>query len=504
MTIAVAALIVALFWSILDAAQAPATSTAHFDLGSLIYITTLQATLSTVLSIVVGIGLAWSLNRLRFPGRGLVVALFAAAIVTPGLVVAFGLLDVWGRSGWFGALNIPVFGLGGVVAAHLILDATFAARILLNRLDAIPGLRLKTGQSLALSPWTRFGVLDWPAMRGTIPGLAAIIFLLAFTSFPIVLLLGGGPAVQTLELAIYSAVRLDFDLTAAVHLALIQIALCAVIILVSSALAPISSSLDVPPEPRWRDGGAASVVQWVVFAICGLGFALPLLSVLVDGVQGLPAVLQQPAFWQALSTSLWIALAAGILSFGLALLVAAARAATSRRWLRVALGVPAYAYLAVPAVTLSLGAFIFVRDLGLSPEAAAPFVLVIANALLTLPFAVATLGPPLDTTVVTRGKLIRALSLDGTRQFFMVEWPLIARDAGLILALGFCFSLGDLGVISLFGTQNFTTLPLLMVRALGAYRGHEAAAIAAVMLVVTITAFLVLPRIFARLSDAYA
>ena len=101
--LAIAALIVTLFWAILAAAAAAATSAAHLDLGYLIYITTLQAALSTVLSLLVGIALAWALNRLRFPGRGLVIALFAAAIVTPGLVVAFGLLDVWGRAGWLGA-----------------------------------------------------------------------------------------------------------------------------------------------------------------------------------------------------------------------------------------------------------------------------------------------------------------------------------------------------------------------------------------------------------------
>ena len=78
------------------------------------------------------------------------------------------------------------------------------------------------------------------------------------------------------------------------------------------------------------------------------------------------------------------------------------------------------------------------------------------------------------------------------------------RDTGLVLALGFCFSLGDLGVIALFGTQDFATLPLLMVRALGAYRTHDAAAIAALMLVLTIAAFVALPRLFARLADARA
>src|SRR5215217_147186 len=74
------------------------------------------------------------------------------------------------------------------------------------------------------------------------PGLAAIVFLLAFTSFPIVLLLGGGPANQTLEVAIYAAVRQDFDLAGAVRLALTQIAVCSLVILAASALAPVPTS----------------------------------------------------------------------------------------------------------------------------------------------------------------------------------------------------------------------------------------------------------------------
>jgi thiamine transport system permease protein len=502
--LAIAALIGTLFWSILSAASGQPPVTSSVDLPYLIYITTLQAALSTILSLIVGVAVAWALNRLRFIGRDIVIGLFASAIVTPGLVVAFGLISVWGRAGWLGVLNLPIFGLGGVVAAHLILDGAFAARILLARLDAIPEARLKTGQSLALSPAQRFTIIDWPALRGTLPGLAAIIFLLAFTSFPIVLLLGGGPAVETLEVAIYSAVRLDFDLHAAVTLALVQITLCAAIILASAAFAPISSSLDRPTTPRWRDAGIARAAQWTILLLALLGFASPLLATLIDGIAGLGDVLAQPAFWDAVITSLWIGAASTCLALALALIVGSARAAATSRTSRTALSAPAYAYLAVPAVALSLGAFLFVRNLGLAPEAAAPAVVVIANALLSLPFAMATLAPPLEAIARSRGKLIRSLGLSGTTQFFIIEWPLVARDAGLVLALGFCFSLGDLGVIALFGTQSFTTLPLLMVRALGAYRTHDAASIAALMLVLTVAAFVALPKLFERFSRAHA
>ncbi|HVY52236.1 MAG TPA: hypothetical protein VHA07_11850 [Devosia sp.] len=501
---AIGLLIVALFWAILSAARARAGGEVHLDVGYVLYITTLQAGLSTALSLAVGIALAWALNRLRFPGREVVVGLFASAIVTPGLVVAFGLIDVWGRAGWLGGLGVPIFGLGGVVGAHLVLDGAFAARILLGRLDAIPEARLKTGQSLGLNAWRRFGVIDWPAIRGSLPGLAAIIFLLAFTSFPIVLLLGGGPSVPTLEVAIYSAVRLDFDLNAAVTLALIQIGLCAVIIVASSALAPVATSVARSGQPRWQDAGAARAAQWIVLAFALFGFGAPLAAVIADGAVSVPDVLAESSFWSSMCTSLWIALGSSVLSLIVALAVAAASAAAPGRALRTLVAVPAYAYLAVPAVALSLGAFLLVRDSGLQPETTAPLVVVLANALLALPFAVATLGPPFEAIARSRGRLIRALSLGGVRQFTLIEWPLVARDAGLAFALSFCFSLGDLGVIALFGTQNFATLPLQMVRALGAYRSHEAAAIAALMLVLTIGAFVAIPKLFGRLGDAGA
>src|SRR5690606_25539014 len=170
-----------------------------------------------------------------------------------------------------------------------------AARILLARLDAIPANRLKVGQSLALSAGRRFRLIDWPAMAGSLPGLGAIIFLLAFTSFPIVLLLGGGPANQTLEVAIFSAVRLAFDLAGAglpidllpgagraitglevaifsvlrldvvlagaVRLALTQVGVCALVMLLASAFTRVPAALGRCLPHTRRDGLRARALQ---------------------------------------------------------------------------------------------------------------------------------------------------------------------------------------------------------------------------------------------------
>lgn len=511
LSLAIAALIVAVLWAILAAAT-DAGGVSRVDIPHLLRMTALQAGLTTVLSLSVGTAVAWALNRLRFFGRDLVVGLYAAAIVTPGMVVAFGLLSIWGRNGWINSISqtvfglrfdSPAYGLSGILLAHVILDGAFAARILLARLDAIPANRLKVGQSLALSAWQRFRLIDWPALRGSLPGLGAIIFLLAFTSFPIVLLLGGGPANQTLEVAIYTAVRLDFDLVGAVRLALTQISVCAVVILLASAFTPVPAALGRSAQPNWRDSAGARTLQWLVLVLATIGFALPLVSVLYDGlVGGLGRVLSQPSFWWATATSIGIGTASALLTLVLALVLAMGRSASANAVARTLLGAPAYAYLAVPAVVLSLGFFLLVRNLGLPIGLAAPFVVVSANSLLALPFAMATLAPPLDAIVRNRGKLLRSLGVPGSLQFLRVEYPLIGRDIGLMLALSFCFSLGDLGVIALFGTQDFQTLPLLMFRALGAYRNNDAAAIAALLLIGTILAFVGLPRLIERIADA--
>ena len=512
LAVAIAGLIALVLWAILAAATGSEGSASRIDIAHLLRMTSIQAGLTTVLSLAVGTALAWALNRVRFPGRDLVVGLFASAIVTPGMVVAFGLLSIWGRNGWinqasnalFGVpLGNPAFGLSGILFAHVILDGAFAARIILARLDAIPSSRLKTGQSLALTAWQRFSIIDWPALRGTLPGLAAIIFLLAFTSFPIVLLLGGGPANQTLEVAIYAAVRQDFDLAGAVRLALTQIAVCSMVILAASALAPIPTSLGTSLAPRWQDQTTARMAQWLVLALCTIGFVLPLAAVLIDGLAtGIGPLLSRPAFWWASLSSLVIGTVSALVTLTLALTLALGRAATGSNVARTLLGMPAFAYLAVPAVVLSLGFFLLVRTLGMAPANAAPFVVILGNSLLALPFAMATLGPPLEAIARTRGKLIRSLGLSGWRQFALVEYPLLGKDIGVMLALAFCFSLGDLGVIALFGTQDFQTLPLMMFRALGAYRGNDAAAIAAVLLLGTTLAFVGLPKLFERIANA--
>ncbi len=515
----IAGLIVALLWTLFSASGAnPGTGAAARDIGALLVGNVVQAGLSTVVSIAAGLAIAWALDRVAFPGREAFVAILSTGLVLPALVVAFGVVAIWGRGGWINdalapfGLELPftIFGLQGIVLCHLILNGALAARIFYNRLATLSPQRLKLGRSLALPPLERFRAIDWPALQGVLPGLSAVIFLFCFTSFAIVLTLGGGPRNATFEVAIFESVRLDFDPGLAARLALIQLALCLLIILPAAGW-PLGAQRIARASPAldWPDRGPVRLLQVSLILLAGFGFFLPLAAILAGGTTPEAfGILASPAFLAALLTSVAIATASAALAIALALVLGLARANVALTGggtgLRLAINAPAFAYLATPAVVLSLGFFLLARGAGISPALAAPPVIVLANALLALPLAAAIVGPPLERLSARTAKLQRSLALSGLTRFREIELPLIRTDLGYAAAVAFCLSFGDLGVIALFGTADLATLPWLMYRAMGAYRSADAAVIAASLFALTLVAFLIIPKLIGggRHADA--
>ena len=106
----------------------------------------------------------------------------------------------------------PVYGLGSVLLAHVFFNAPLMLRVLSSTLGGIPQAQWRLAAQWGLSDLERFAKIEWPTLKRVIPGLLALVFLLCFTSFSLVLMLGGGPAVTTLEVSIYTALRFDFDL----------------------------------------------------------------------------------------------------------------------------------------------------------------------------------------------------------------------------------------------------------------------------------------------------
>ncbi len=486
--------------------------------------TTLQASLSTLLSLSIGVLLAWALSHRRhFFGRGVFIALLSTALVLPTLVVVLGLVTLLGRSGWLNdllaLLNGPelspvIFGFGGILIAHGYFNASFAARSLLGRFEAIPSQQKKLARSLGLNTWQRFKLIEFPAIAASLPALATTIFLLCFTSFSIVLTLGGSPKYNTLEVSIYEAIKLDFNLGRALGLALTQLGIGAVLVAISTRFKSDNSLIATDQtDAHWGDSLPARLCQWALIVVFAMLFIAPLIAVFSDGLHSdYRAIYLNRDFQQAAVTSIVLALISTFLVviISIAMAISFATLATNSRLgkhpaativIRL-LSFSSALFLAIPSLVLGFGFFLLARTIGGSYTVWSVIALLTANVLMVLPFAVVTLAPAAVKAANRYDKLAFALGLNGLARWRMIESALLRREIIYIASIAFCMSLGDLGVIALFGSQDFITLPWLLYQKMGSYRTQDAAGIACFMLTLTILVFLILPMLLGRRNHA--
>ena len=147
--------------------------------------TVTQAALSAVISGLLAVPVARALARRRFAGRGALITLMGAPFLLPVIVAVLGLLAIFGRAGVMNdgleALGLPrlsIYGLHGVVLAHVFLNLPLATRMLLLGWQAIPAERFRLAQSLDMTPGAQFRHLEWPMLRATLPGAVLTLSLI--------------------------------------------------------------------------------------------------------------------------------------------------------------------------------------------------------------------------------------------------------------------------------------------------------------------------------------
>lgn len=444
-----------------------------------------QAALSAVLSVLLAIPVARALARRVFPGRGALVTLLGAPFLLPVIVAVLGLLALFGRQGLLndalGAIGLPrvtVYGLHGVVLAHVFLNLPLAARLLLQGWQDIPAERFRLAASLdaPVGP-----LLERPMLRAVVPGALAAVFALCLTSFSVALILGGGPRATTLELAIYHAVRLEADFAGAAQLALLQFAIGGAAAWSAWRLtggAVLGAGIGRPVE-RWDSGSfGLRLLDALWIGAASLFLLLPLILVALRGFQGLDDL--PGATWGAAGRSLLVAFAAT----GLCLLLALALALRGGALAQVAGALP----LAASPLVLGTGLLLALRPLVPLGAAALP-VTALADALLALPFALRALLPALAEIEARHGRLADSLGLVGPARLRIVVLPLLRPVLGFAAGLAAALSVGNLGVIALFAGEGQATLPLLMARLMGAYRMEAAAGVALVVLALALLLF---------------
>ncbi|KAB2676404.1 thiamine/thiamine pyrophosphate ABC transporter permease ThiP [Brucella tritici] len=468
---------------------------ANFDayLWRVARFTILQAIASSLISVLFAVPVARALYaEVNFPGRALILRLFALPLALPALVAVLGVTSIYGRNGFIAHLSEAaghpfqpdIYGITGILIAHIFFNMPLAVRLILAGYESIPTDYWKLAAQLGMGNGARFRLIEWPVIRRNLPGMIGLIFMLCVTSFTTVLTLGGGPRATTLEVAIYQSLHFDFDPGRAVALTFTQLALTLLVLLALRMTgSPSEEGFTHAATPR-RYSRASTAERILNIVIIGMGFlyvALPIAGVVISGLAAdLGRLLTERTVWRAIGTSLALGFCAALLSVILSLALVSAREAMKKRKVASIFDTGASLILVMPPIVIGAGWFILLRHFT-DPFAMAPFMVVTVNAAMAMPFAVRLLRPAWDTAASRHNRLCAQLGIRGFNRLRVIDWPSIRKPFGMAFAFAMALSLGDLGTIALFGSDALLTLPYLLLQRMGSYRTFDAAGLALIL-----------------------
>lgn len=420
-----------------------------------------QATLSTLLTLLAAAPLTWAVSRFEFPGRRLAQGVVIVPFVLPTVVVG----TAFAALGWRGSI-------GAILAAHVFYNVAVVVRTVGGLWARIDRRVEEAATMLGASPWRVFRKVTLPLLRPAIIAAASIVFLFTFTSFGVILILGGF-GYATLEVEIYRQAVTLFDLPLAAVLALAQLAGVSTLLAVYARRQERTASpLVLAPEHTTRRRPTGRTAAGVAAAVTG---TLALLAIppgvliaralghggfrrliVDDPVVGRPV--------EAVPTSLWFAAVAMVVAVAVgmcAAYVVSRRGSRLSRWFDVVLMLP----LGTSAVTIGFG-FLIALDRPIDLRATAILV-PLAHALVAVPFVVRATVPLLRSISPTVREAATMLGASPAQVFRHVDLPIVTRAALVGAGFAFVVSLGEFGATSFIARPNTTTVPVMIFRLLG-------------------------------------
>ena len=451
--------------------------------------TFVQAAYSATLSTVLAIPVAKALQRQNFWGKQLVVLFLGAPFILPVIVAVLGLILVFGNNGvinnilnFFGFEPFKIYGLWGVVLAHVFFNLPLAIRIILQGLNDVPGEQYRLILSLKLSLSQKFFALDWPVLKKVCPSIWAVVFAICLSSFAVALTLGGGPKATTVELAIYQSFFYDLDFAKAAQLALVQVFLVFSVVVASQFIIRPETVLGLNIKIfNYSHSRFEKILDFLIIVVTLLFILTPISVIFFFGSAGIFSL--PPSVFKAAILSVQIALLSSFMSVFLGLCLT-----TKIGEVVGSLGI------AVSPIVMGAGTFLMLKNFG-NPYLSAIPVTATVNALISLPFVIRILKPPAEEIRTEFDNLSRAIGLAGIYWIWWVYLRRLKRPIGFSLGLAAALSMGDLGVIVLFGSGEIATLPLKIYQLMGSYRSEEALASALLLSLLAFGSFAVFDRI---------
>ena len=485
--------------------------------------TVYQATLSTLITVILGLPGAYVFARYDFPGKALLRALTTVPFVLPTLVVATAFTALVGPRGVLNQALMNLLGLEAppirlmntltlIVIAHVFYNYTLILRIVGNFWANLDPRIEEAARVLGAGRWRAFWYVTLPLLMPAVLAAALLVFIFDFTSFGVVLVLGG-PRFATLEVEIYRQTVDLFNLPLAAALALVQILFTFALMALYTRL---QARLAVPLELRPQRLTQRRPVTWRarLFVAANLALMLALLLLPLAALvarsfstsAGLGIAYYRELFInrtgsvffvppiEAMRNSLLVAGATVGLALILGLIAAdmLARPGRLSAWLDPVFLLP----LGTSAVTLGFGYILALDEPPLNLRVS-PWLLPLAHTLVALPFVVRSLLPVLRGIQPHLREAAAVLGASPWRVWREVDLPLVSRAVLVGAVFAFTVSLGEFGATALIVRPQFPTMPVAIYRFLGQpgeLNYGQALAMSALLSLVTGVGILVIER----------
>ena len=484
-----------------------------------------QATLSTLLTLLLGLPSAYLFARYDFRGKSLLRALTMVPFMLPTVVVAAGFNALLGPRGLIHTLfpisNFQFIGtLTAILIAHVFYNTTIIIRVLGNALSSLDPKLEQAARSLGADSRRVWWNVTIPLLRPSLLASSLLVFLFDFTSFGVILLLGGSQF-ATLEVEIYLRVLKLPNLPLAALLSVIQL-ICT--ILFSILYSHFASRSTIESSPRAAESNVRKpktlrekiCVSSFLFLLAFF-FLLPLSSLPLRSLFRLEAdrgqrgeihygfttdyytelfvnrrgsVFYVPPI-QATINSLGYAGATVILSLllGFPAAVALARPTRFERILDPLIMLP----LGSSAVMLGLG---FIISFG--ARLTSPLLVPFAHTLVALPFVIRTLQPAIASIPQRLRQAAASLGASPWEVWRNIDLPILRRATLAAGTFAFTISLGEFGATLLISRPEYPTIPVAIERFLsqpGGLNYGQAMAMATILMLLTITSILLIEKL---------
>ena len=511
------------------------------SLRSILGFTIWQAFLSTILTLIFGLPGAYLLARYNVWGKSFILAATGVSFVLPTLVVAAAFNALLGPRGWLNLLLMSAFGFDqppihfvnsftAILVAHIFYNTTIVLRLVGDYWSHMDPRITQAARVLGANRVRLFSQIVLPLLSPAITTAALLIFIFDFTSFGVILILGG-PRFATLEVEIYNQAISLFNLPLAGVLSLIQLVFTLGLILAYNRIsAQITRPVSLRPQKvvqrslqSWRSRFFAGLYLTTLFAL----LTLPLIALITrsfisieiprspaEGIEIRPTLAyfqelginrRESYFYASPTTAVGVSLsyaaATVLLAVGMGFPAAWALTRDKNRQINHLLEPIIMLPLGTSAVTLGLG-FIVALDTPPLDLRTSPFLIPLAHTLVAFPFVVRSLVPSLSSIKPRLRQAAAVLGASPAIVLRTIELPLIGRAIFVAAIFAFTISLGEFGATALVSRPEYPTIPVMIYRFLsqpGALNLGQAMALSTILSIITGISMLAIERF--RIAD---